>query len=341
MQAAPRASTQQAVETILPVLKSFPTNEVAIIGCHSHPGMSRPSCEYNLLIVSREPVPAKFVRMGGGYAEILFKSEHEIRQPEVDLAMALSSAIPLRDNSLLLASAIAESKRSFRNDCKKSMETRLASSLKALGRVDELLAAGQVREADYWLLSSACEFAEAELLTNGVVPAPSHILTQLKALPKRKSSNFKQWAEGFGLELSSKASCENRLEAVSVVFDAVRNTAVTGELATKMSRYREVEAIQVITAKAKDLEESMQSVEAYAYLGQEAVKSLLDLYTLHTTRVSLEKDYSSMIRDLTVGEDRLLSEEVTKSLGLVRTQENLRVAADGMKSAVSSLAKKI
>ncbi len=273
--------------------------------------------------------------MGSGYAEILFKSEQEIRQPEVDLAMALSSAIPLRDNSLLLASAISESKRSFRNDCKKSMETELASSLKALGRVDELLAAGQAREADYWLLSSACDFAEAELLTNGVVPAPSHILTQLKSIPKRKSSNFKQWAEGFGLELSSKASCENRLEAVSVVYDVLRNTTMAGELATKMSRYREVEAIQVITVKAKELEESMQSVECYAYLGQEAVRSLLDLYTLHTSRVSLEKDYSSMIRDLTVGEDRLLSEEVMKSLGLVRSPENLRVGLDGMKSSVS------
>jgi hypothetical protein len=190
------------VDTILPVLKSFPSNEVAIVGCHSTPGLSRRSCEYDLLIVSREPVPAKFIRVGTGYAEILFKSEQEIRQPDVDLALTLASAVPLRDNSLLLAGAIAESRRSFKHDCKKGMETRLASSLKALGRVDELLTAGQPREADYWLLSAACDFAEAELLTNGMVPAPSHVLAMLKSMPKKRTSNFKQWADAFGLELS-------------------------------------------------------------------------------------------------------------------------------------------
>jgi len=337
----PPQPTEDIVHTILPVLKSFPSNEVAIIGCHATRGLSRRSCEYDLLIVNPEPVPANYIHIGTGYAEVLFKSEREIRQPDVELALTLASAVPLRDNSLLLAGAIAESKRSFKHDCKKVMEMRLASSLKALGRVDELLSAGQPREADYWLLSAACDFAEAELLTNGVVPAPSHTLTQLKSMPKRRQSNFKQWADAFGLELSSKASCENRLEAISVVYDVLRNTSMVGDLAAEMSGYREAEAIQVIAMKANELEESMQSVECYAYLGQVAVKSLMDLYTLHTAKVSLEKDYSNIVRDLTVGDDRLISEEVVKSLGLVRSPENIKVASDGLKSSVSLLAKKI
>ena len=337
----PPQPTEEIVDTILPVLKSFPSNEVAIIGCHATPGLSRRSCEYDLLIVNREPVPANFIRVGSGYAEVLFKSEQEIRQPDVELALTLASAIPLRDNSLLLASAIAESKRSFRHDCKKGMETHLASSLKALGRVDELLSAGQAREADYWLLSAASEFAEAELLTNWVVPAPSHILSQLKSAPKRRPSNFKQWADAFGLELSSKASCENRLEAISVVYDVLRNTSMVGDLAAEMSRYREAEAVQVIEMKAEELEESMRSVECFAFLGHVAVRSLLDLYTLHTAKVSIEKDYSNIVRDLTVGEDRLISEEVVKGLGLVRSPENITAGAEGLKASVSQLAKKI
>jgi hypothetical protein len=337
----PQQPTEEIVDTILPVLKSFPSNEVAIIGCHATPGLSRRSCEYDLLIVNREPVPAKFIRVGTGYAEVLFKSEREVRQPDVDLALTLASAVPLRDNSLLLAGAIAESRRSFKHDCKKGMEMRLASSLKALGRVDELLSAGQPREADYWLLSAACDFAEADLLTNGVVPAPSHTLTQLKSMPKRKPSNFKQWADAFGLELSSKASCDNRLEAISVIYDVLRNTSMAGDLAAEMSAYREADAINVIAMKAKELEESMQSVECFAFLGQVAVRSMLDLYTLHTSKISLEMDYSNITRDLTVGPERLISEEVVKSLGLVRAPENVKFGAEGLKVSVSQLAKKI
>jgi len=333
--------TQVIVDTILPVLKSFPSNEVAIIGCHATPGLSRRSCEYDLLLVNREPVPAKFIRVGSGYAEVLFRSEQEIRQPDVDIALALASAIPLRDNSLLLAGAIADSKRSFKHDCKKRMETRLASSLKALGRVEELLAVGQPREADYWLLSAACDFAESELITNGVVQAPSHILAQLKSISRRKPSNFKQCADGFGLELSSKASCDNRLEAISVIYDVLRNTSMAGDLAAQMAAYREPDAVKVIAMKAKELEESMQSVECYAYLGLIVVKSLMDLYTLHTAKISLETDYSNIVRDLTVGDDRLISEEVVKSLGLVRTPENIREATKGLSQSVSLLAKRI
>jgi hypothetical protein len=336
----PQHPTDAIVKTILPALKTFPSNEVAIIGCHTTT-LSRPSCEYDLLIVNREPVPGKFIRVGDEYAEIMFKSEREIRQPDFNLALTLASANPLRDNSLLLASATSDCKQSFKSNCKKGTETRLASSLKALGRVDELISANQAREADFWLLSASLDFVYAELLANGVVPAPSHLLSQLKSIPKRRGSNFKQWADGFGLELSSRASCEDRLEAISVIYDVLRNTSMAGELATEMSGYREVEAIQVISMKAKDLIDSMQSVECFTFLGQEVVKSLLDLYTLHAEKLSIEKDYSSMIRDLTMGQDRLLSEEVMKSLGLVRSQEIIKASSADLKNSVSLLAKKI
>jgi hypothetical protein len=166
-------------------------------------------------------------------------------------------------------------------------------------------------------------------------------MTQLKSIPKRRQSNFKQWADAFGLELSSKAACENRLEAISVVFDVLRNTSMVGDLAAEMSGYREAEAVQVISMKANELEQNMQSVECYAYLGQVAVRSLMDLYTLHSAKVSLEKDFSSIVRDLAVGDGRLISEEVVKSLGLVRSTENLKASCDGLKPCVSSLAKRI
>ncbi|MDA4114207.1 MAG: hypothetical protein OK474_09195 [Thaumarchaeota archaeon] len=329
-----------SVNTILPVLKSFPTNEVAIIGCHAL-NLSRRSCEYDLLIVNRDPIPEKFIKVGEGYAKIIFRNERDVRQPDPQLALTLASAVPLRDSSLLLAGATSDCKRSFSANCRKSMETRLASSLKSLARAEELLSEKETQEADLSLLSAARDFAYAELLMSEKVPSPSHVLGQIKALPKRRPSSFKQWADAFGLELASRVSCENRFDALSVIYDVLRTSAFEKETVVQMGRYREIEAIQVMEMKVGELLSSMQSAECFSFLGQEVVQSLVDLYLLHVSRLSKEKNYSRVIRELTVGSDRLISEDVVKSLGLVRSPEIIRSAASGLKSAVSSLAKRI
>lgn len=329
-----------SVRTILPVLKTFPTNEIAIIGCHAL-NIARRSCEYDLLVVSPDPIPEKLIKVGDVSARLIFRNEADVRQPDPELALTLASAIPLRDSSFLLAGAALDCRRAFVANSKRSMEMHLASSLKSLARVDELLSEKETREADLSLLSAARDFAYAELLTNGRVPCPSHLLGQMKALPKRRPSSFKPWADAFGLELSSRVTCENRLEGLSVIYDAVRTSGVGAGAAPYFGRYREVEAFKVMETKAKELLEMMQSAECFAYLGQEAVQSLFDLYLMHVSKLRKERDYSRVVRDLTVGSDRLISEEVVKSLGLVRSQEMIGSAATGLKSAVSSLAKRI
>jgi hypothetical protein len=336
----PLQSTETIVKTILPALKTFPTNEIAIIGCHSS-SLARRSCEYDLLVISRDPIPEKFVSIADSYAEIMFRNEKEVRQPAPELAVTLASAVPLRDNSLLLASAISDCRRKYGANCASLLEAHLASSLKAVGRVDELLAANEAREADFWLLSAACEYAYAELLNSDIVPAPSHLLSQIKSVPKKKGVSFKSWADASGLELASRAACENRLEALSVVYDVLRTSAGSTETLPRLGKYADAEAFGLLRLKAEELIGSMQSVECFCYLGTETVRSVLDLYSLHAARLSKEKDYTKTIRDLTVGKDRLISEEVLKSLGLVRAPEVLRVATDELKAAVSALAKKI
>jgi len=336
----PLQSTDTIVKTILPALKTFPTNEIAIIGCHAA-GLARRACEYDLLVISRDPIPEKFVSVGESYAELMFRNEREVRQPAPDLAVALASAVPLRDNSLLLASTISESRRNYTLNCTSLMEVRLASALKAVGRVDELLATGEAREADFWLLSAASDYACAELLNSQIVPAPSHLLAQIKSIPKDRGVSFKSWADASGLELASRVSCENRLESLSVVYDVLRTSPASVEVFPQLGRYRDAEAFNLLHFKAEELILSMQSVECFSYLGTETVRSILDLYSLHASRLAKEKDYTSTIRDLTVGKDRLISEEVLKSLGLLRSQEMLRSATDELKTAVSALAKKI
>jgi len=329
-----------SVNTILPVLKTFPTNEIAIIGCHAL-NLSRRSCEYDLLIVNRDPIPEKFIKVGEVYARIIFRNERDVKQPDPQLALTLASAVPLRDTSLLLAGVTSDCKRSFSMNCRKSMETRLAASLKSLARAEELLTQKETQEADLSLLAAARDFAYAELLTNGKIPSPSHVLGQIKGLPKRRPSSFKQWADAFGLELASRVSCENRLEALSVIYDVLRTSTLEKENAVQLGRYREIEATQVMEMKVEELLGSMQSAECFSFLGQEVVQSLLDLYVLHVSALSKEKDYSRVIRELTVGRDRLISEEVVKSLGLVRSPEIISSATSGLKAAVSSLAKRI
>ena len=336
----PSHQTDASVRSILPALKTFPTNDVAIIGCHAL-NLSRRSCEYDLLIVNHDPIPEKYIKVADVYARIVFRNERDVRQPDPELALTLASAVPLRDSSLLLASATADCKRSFIANCRKSMESRLASSLKSLARADELVSEKETREADLSLLSAARDFAYAELLMGGVTPSPSHLLGQIKALPKRRPSSFKYWADAFGLELASRVSCENRLEGLSVIYDVVRTSRIGEETAPLFGRYRELEAVQVMGAKSAELLDSMQSAECFAYLGQEVVRSLFDLYILHVSKIGIEKDYSRVIRELTVGSDRLISEEVVKSLGLVRAPEVITSATAGLKSAVSALAKKI
>ena len=336
----PLRSIDAIVKTITPALRTFPTNEIAIVGCHAT-NLARPSCEYDLLVISRDPIPEKVVGVEGSYAKLIFRNEFQVREPGPELAIALASAVPLRDNSLLLAAAVSDCRRNFSANCATLMESHLASSLKAVSRVDELLAADEVREADFWLLSAAYEFAFAELLSCEVVPAPSHLLMQMKGLPARRGGSFRAWADASGLELASRASCENRLESLSIIYDVLKTSAPSIEVLPETGRYQDAEAFVVVKLKADELIRAMQSVDCYSFLGWEAVRSVADLYSLHASRLSMPKDYISTIRDLTVGKDRLISEEVLKSLGLVRPAEMLRTAANELKSSVGALAKKI
>jgi hypothetical protein len=336
----PSHESDASVRSILPALKTFPTNEVAIIGCHAM-NLSRRSCEYDLLVVTNDPIPEKLIKVGEVYARIVFRNERDVRQPDLPLSLTLASAVPLRDSSLLLAGASSDCKRSFIQNCKRGMETYLASSLKSLARVDQLLSEKETTEADFSLLFAARDFAYADLLMNGVIPSPSHVLGQVKGLPKRTPSIFKVWADAFALELASRVSCENRLEALSVIYDVIRTSGAGTDAAALYGRYRVVESVKVMELKARELLDSMQSAECYAFLGQEAVRSLFDIYEMHVSKLSKEKDYSRIIRELTVGDDRLISEEVVKSLGLVRATEVIAASAEGLKGAVASLAKDI
>jgi len=334
-----RAETDPNTQTILSVLKTYPSNEVAIVGCHTA-RMSRKSCEYDLLVVSPDSTPPKYVRVGEFYAKITFRSERELRDPEPELSASLARATVLRDASLFLASTIASCRRRFKDSCGKAAESHLAAALKALGRVDEK-AAENLPEADFWLTSAATDLSISEIFSSLQVPSPSHLFAQMKGLSRRKSAIFKEWTDASGFKLASRTSCENRLEALAVLYDVLRTTAMDMPMSLKFGRYRSEDAVAIVRGKALELLGSRETVECYSFLGYEMVRTVLDLHAMHCYALKKELDYSNVTGELASGPDRLISEELLRAMGIVRQAELVKAGAESLRSAVSALASRI
>lgn len=338
-QPSAQSKTDPNTQTILSVLKTYPSNEVAIVGCHSA-RISRKSCEYDLLVVSKDPTPPKYARVGEFYAEIIFRSEKDLRDPDPELAAALARATVLRDGSLLLAGAIASSKRRFKESCARAAESHLASALKGLGRVDEM-AEGNLTEADFWLTSAATEICLSEIFSSFQVPSPSHLFSQMRGLSKRKSASFREWTDASGFKLSSRTSCENRLETLAVLYDVLRTTAMDLPMSLRYGKYRSEDAMAIVRGKALELLGSLETIECYSFLGYELVRTALDLHGMHCYALGREPDYSNVTGELASGPDRLISDELLKGMGIVRSTELVRAGADALRAAVSTLANRM
>jgi hypothetical protein len=335
----PLAEMDPNIQTILSVLRTYPLNAVAIVGCHAA-RMSRKSCEYDLIVISKDPTPPKYVKAGEFYAKVIFRSEANLRMPDPEFSTSLAMATVLRDNSLLLASAAATCKRRFNESCAKAAESHLAAALKALGRVDEKVEKN-LPEADFWLACAASDLGISEIFSSLQVPAPSHIFAQMKALSRKRAAIFREWTEASGFKLASRSSCENRIETLAVLYDLLRTTALDTTMALRLGRYRADDAIAIVRRKAAELIASLETIECYSFLGYEVTRTVLDIYAMHCHALNKEPDYSNVTGDLTSGPDRLISEELLREMGFVRKRELVRAGADSLRSAVSSLAAKI
>ncbi|HUI01498.1 MAG TPA: hypothetical protein VLX56_07700 [Nitrososphaerales archaeon] len=336
---APAPETDPNTQTILTVLKTYPSNEVAIVGCHTA-RISRESCEYDLLVVSRDPTPPKYVRVGESYAKVVFRSERDLRDPEPELSASLARATVLRDASLLLAGVVSSAKRRFKQSCGRAAESHLAGALKALGRVNEKVG-DDLPEADFWLTSAATDLALAEIFSDLQVPSPSHLFAQMKGLSRRRPASFREWTEASGFNLASKSSCEVRLETLSILYDVMRTSAMDMPTSLKFGRYRSDDAMAIVRGKANELLASLDTVECYSFLGYEVVRTFLDVHAMRCHALRKEPDYSQVTKELTSGPDRLISEEILRGMGLLRPTELLRAGADSLAKAVAALAAKM
>lgn len=326
-----------AAQSILPLLKTFASSDIAIIGCHAA-HLSRECCEYDLLVIGRETLPYRTLRIGETHVDVVFREASELEKADPQFLAGLSCLVSVRDGSLILVSTQTTAKRNFQTNCKNAATARLASALKSLGRVQEETDGGAIADADLWLLSAGYDFSCATLLAQGVVPAPSHLFDQMKALPAAHS-HFMEWSEAVGLSLSSRATCDNRLEGLSILYDLMRTVELDPKALDILSRYRSPESMDVLRTKAMFQVESMQSVGCFAYLGLEAVQALTSLMDYRCQALSKEPDYLKTIEFLTEGNDRIIAQEVIRILGLVRTKEMIEAATNSLSQCVTDMAK--
>jgi hypothetical protein len=326
-----------AAQSLFPLLKTFTAGDIAIVGCHAA-RISRESCEYDLLVIGKESLPYRTLRIGETYVDVLFKEPWELERADPQFLAGLSRLVPLRDNSLVLAGTLASAKRNFQTNCRNAADAKLASALKSLGRVQEASENAAYVDADLWLLSAGYDFSFGALLSQGVVPATSHIFDQMKALPA-EHSHFREWSDAIGLSLSSRATCDNRLEGLSILYDLMRTVELDQRTLDILSRYRSPESMEVVRTKAMFQLESMQSVSCFAYLGLEVVQALTNLMDYRCHALSVEPDHLRIVEFLTDGKDRIIAQDVIRILELVRTKEMIQVAASSLRDCVTDMAK--
>ncbi|HUI86118.1 MAG TPA: hypothetical protein VLY21_03055 [Nitrososphaerales archaeon] len=321
-----------------PVLDTYLSAPVGITGCHSY-GIARACCEYDVVIVSKEPAPRSTMVMGESYIDLFFPSEKDVLGPsDPELAVSLAQLKPVRDSSLIFSTSSAAARAVLHENLKKSAEGRLAKSLKSLGRADAALSKGALVDADFWLLSSAHEFAFAWLYLGGTKPAPSHLLEQLRAHSAESPGSYEAFSRAAGLEKASKSSCGERLESLSVVYDAVNAKARDAE-GTGADTSRA--AFEIVRAKAGFMNQAMMHADCYAFLGLEVCSALSQISEIRAGELGEKLDPSQIVTFLSEGERRMLGGSIVTGLGLTREKESMGKGIDGLRAEISGLAKDI
>jgi hypothetical protein len=300
---------------------------IALVGCTSR-GLDRYSCEYDVLVVTKEKLPQESLRFGDVYADLTFVSENDVLKPaKPESAFSVALAKPVKDTTLVLSTGIAANYAVLSESARGASTARLTSALKILGRAEEAMGKGAVLDADFWLLAASYEFAYAWLLSKEVLPSPSHLLSQLRRASKGSSRGFEGFSMGAGLEAAGRAGCGARLEGVAVLHDLIRERPESGTTSASWSGVR----TEILSGKANELVTRVELAECYSYLGQELIDAVLVLLKPYSKRT---------LGALASGKDALLGERLVRQLGLARSEKAVRTGLDSLKEQVSILARK-
>lgn len=328
----------QPSQLLRPVLDTFLNNAVAVTGCHSH-GIARKSCEYDVVVVTDEQTPGTSMKFGSEYFDIFFISEKKILKPtNPEVAVSLASIQHVRDSSWVLSTSQAANQAVLHQNAKLAAEGRLADAVKALGRADEALSKKSVTDADFWLLTAAYHFASAWVFSVDDDPAPSHLLLQLKRLSSQNPDGFSTFTRAAGLERASRANCAARLDAISVLYDVLTAREVRPEdVSPTSSRV----AYEIVKRKSDQMTAAIAHTDCYSFLGHELFSILPVLFEIKGRTGPKEPDLALMVSSLSTGRNKMLSEGLVRSLGLLRQEKAVRKEVGALREEVSALAKRL
>ena len=325
-----------AAQILRPVLDMYMGSAVAVTGCHAE-GLQRDSCELDVLVVGPEKRQPTTARIGGVFMDLAFIDEKEALKPSSpELAAALAHVKPIRDTTMVISTSTAAAGAVYSESCRKASSGRLAAAVKLLGRSAESVTRGSLREADFWLLVASYHYAYAWLYSDETLPAPSHLLRQLKEHSKDNPAYLGAFSRGTSLGKSSRPSCGTRLEALSVLYDVVGSRqGVTPRNRPSLLPAR----LEVVRAKANELLGAVELAECYSYLGQEVAGGMLALVGL--TGREQAPSRSMGMGPIFEGEGRLLGDRLLRDLGLTRGKAAIEAGCQELKDQVTSLAKRL
>ncbi len=326
-----------SAQILRPVIDMYRNSAVALTGCHSQ-GLQRDSCELDVIVVTSEKRPRSSARIGGVFVDLFFADEREVLKPtNPEHAVSMAHAKTLRDTSLILSTSSASNTAVLGDSARRSSRRRLASALKALGRVDDALSKDSVRDADFWLLSASYDFAYAVLYSREALPAPSHLLSQLKEQTKGLAKNFEVFTRGAGLEKSSRANCGSRLEGIAVLHDVLGGAHVRP--AAGQSDWTGTRS-EIVSAKANELNARIEHAECYSFLGQETVNAVLALTTRSAPEQRRGPKGSLVVSALSSEKEGLLSGRIFRELGLSRERDAIEESLHTVRDQLSRLARR-
>ena len=326
------------IATVLtPVLDTYREAAVAVVGCHAA-GIQRESCELDVVVVASEARPFTAVRFGDEFFDLHFITQKEaLNPPDPEAAVSLAQSKPIRDRDLVLSTSLASNQAMMAENTRKCARLRLTSCLKALARAEESLAREKTRETSYWLLTASYDFARSWLYGQETIPAPSHLLKQLKEHSKGYPLGVEAFTKGAGLGKSSRKECAARLEAILVLYDLLGTREPEG-YASERSALEVGSA--VVKRKAEHFARSMEHAESYSFLGGEVARVLLLVSRPGGKESGPHEDGSRMSALLTSGGKGLLSDALIRDLGLERQKAELKQGLEAIKGRVAGLARK-
>jgi hypothetical protein len=247
--------------------------------------------------------------------------------------------VPVRDNSLTFSTGSSTARAVLQENLKKSAETRLARSLKALVRAEKALGGNDLPDANFWLTAGGYEFGYALLYSSGAAPAPSHILAQLRSHVSKGSEGFVAFSKAVGLEKASRKECAERLEAIAVVQDAI--SASETDEPEGMDSVSARTSFEITRAKAECLTTEIMHVDCYAFLGLAMCTTIPRLSAIRSRNSEGDLEQAGLVASLSVGEKKVIGQRIVSGFGLTRPPISIESGIKALRDEISNLAKQI